>query len=94
MQAALKANDYNAFVTAWNAQEHKKPNATVPTQEQFNEMVARHKQHEAVMNAIEANDYEAYVEAIKPTKEEFAKIVEKHAEMKAKQASSTMKTTQ
>jgi uncharacterized short protein YbdD (DUF466 family) len=94
MQAALKANDYNAFVTAWNAQEHKKPNATVPTQEQFNEMVVRYKKHEAVMNAIEANDYDAYVEAVKPTKEEFAKIVEKHAAMKAKQSSSTTNITQ
>lgn len=88
MQAALKANDYNAFVTAWNAYEKKNPNATVPTQEQFNEMVTRYKKHEAVMAAIESNDYEAYVEAVKPTREEFAKIVEKHAEMKAKQASS------
>jgi hypothetical protein len=36
IDAAIKANDYNAFVTAWNA---NKP--TVPTQAEFAQMVAR-----------------------------------------------------
>ena len=44
MKAALEANDYDAFVKAWESNTNKPSDATVPTQEQFNKMVARSQQ--------------------------------------------------
>ena len=43
-KTALEANDYNAFVKAWESNTNKPSDATVPTQEQFNKMVARSEQ--------------------------------------------------
>ena len=43
VEAALKANDYNAFLTAWNADTKKPANATAPTQAQFTEMATRYQ---------------------------------------------------
>lgn len=78
MQAALAANDYNAFLKEWNADNHKPENATAPTQDQFTRMVEVYKKREAAQSAIEANDYDAYVKANTITKEEFADIVAQH----------------
>lgn len=78
VQAALAANDYNAFLKEWNADNHKPENATAPTQDQFTRMVEVYKKREAAQSAIEANDYDAYVKANTITKEEFADIVTQH----------------
>jgi hypothetical protein len=51
---AIEANDYNAFVEA-----------TKPTQEEFNQIVAQHNTHIAVQAAIKANDFAAFQTAIK-----------------------------
>lgn len=45
MQTAVKNNDYNAFVAAWNADTNKPSEATVPTQEQFTKMVEMEQKH-------------------------------------------------
>ena len=74
-QAALEANDYNAFVTARNANDKKPTDATVPTQEQFTKMVTRATQQKTVEAALQANDYDAYVKATTPTREEFEQKV-------------------
>lgn len=91
IKAAIKANDYNAFVTAFNNQLAK---ITTPTKEEFAKMVANYpkKQWEdkyaPLQSAIKANDYDAFVTAFKtlkpsnitetiiPTKEEFANLVD------------------
>ena len=78
IQDALEKNDYNAFVTAWNADTKKSSKAIVPTQEQFAKMVTHHTKQQARLKAIENNDYDAFVEATKPTQEEFNQIVAQH----------------
>lgn len=101
IQAAIKANDYEAFVKAFNEQLAK---ITTPTKEQFAKMVAKYSTKELddkyapIQAAIKANDYEAFVKAFKtlkssnatesviPTKEEFAKMVEMSAKYDAVQA--------
>lgn len=75
IKAAIDANDYNAFVTARKADTNKPSDATQPTQEQFNQLVAQSKKQAAVETALKANDYDAFVKATTPTKEEFAKQV-------------------
>lgn len=75
IQMAVKDGDYNAFVTAWNADTNKPSDATVPTQEQFNTMVAMEQKRVAVETAIANNDYDAFVKATTPTREEFDAIV-------------------
>lgn len=90
-EAALKANDYTAFVTAFNANTNKPTDATVPTQEQFNKMVEQYNKNAAREAAIEANDYSAYVAATTPTQEEFAEIVARHTSQKAMQTAITNK---
>ena len=89
VESALKANDYNAFVTAWNADTHKPSEATVPTQAQFTDMVAHYTKQQAKESAIEKNDYNAFVAATTPTPAEFAKIVAQHATRKAIDAAIT-----
>lgn len=86
IQTAIKNNDYNAFVTAWNADSNKPSDATVPTQEQFSKMVEMENKRAAVEAAIENNDYNAYVAATTPTKEEFNQIVSQHKSQAAVQA--------
>lgn len=75
IKAAIDANDYNAFVTARKADSNKPSDATQPTQEQFNQIVAQSKKQAAVEAALKANDYDAYVKATTPSKEEFTKQV-------------------
>ena len=41
VKAAIDANDYTAFVKARNADTNKPSDATVPTQDQFSQMVER-----------------------------------------------------
>jgi hypothetical protein len=89
IEAAIKANDYNAFVTAWNADTKKPANATLPTQAQFNDMVTHAAKQATIEAAIAANDYTAFVEATKPTQAEFAKIVAKYNTHKAIEAAIT-----
>ncbi len=83
MWKAIAANDYNAFVKAFNADTHKPSDATAPTQEQFNKMVTQYKKQKAIDAAIEANDYNAFVSATTVSKEEFATIVARHTAQKA-----------
>ncbi len=101
IQAAIKANDYDAFVKAFNEQLSK---ITTPTKEQFATMVEKHSTREVddkyapIQAAIKANDYNAFVVAFKtlkpsnitetliPTKEEFAKMVEMATKNDAVQA--------
>ncbi len=90
VQAALKANDYDAFIKALTAK--------LPTKEQFATIVAEQAKHQAVEDAVTANDYDAFVKAITamqanksnngktmptPTKEEFAKMVAMHTQQAA-----------
>lgn len=91
IEAAIKANDYNAFVTAFNADTKKPTDATVPTQDQFNDMVKQYTKHAAKEAAIDANDYNAYVAATTPTQDEFTKIVAEHAQRKAMETAITNK---
>ena len=72
IKAAIDANDYKAFTTARTADTNKPSDATLPTQAQFDKIVAQSKKHTAVEAALKANDYDAYVKATTPTKEEFA----------------------
>lgn len=83
MWKAIAANDYNAFVTAFNADTNKPSDAKVPTQDQFTKMVEQYKKHQAVTSAIESNDYNAFVSATTVSKEEFATIVARHTAQKA-----------
>ena len=91
LQAAIKANDYDAFVKAFNEQLAK---IITPTKEEFAKMVAKYPTKELddkyapLQAAIKANDYDAFVTAFKtlkpsnvtenviPSKEEFVKMVE------------------
>jgi hypothetical protein len=77
VEAAIVANDYNAFVEA------KKP-----TQAEFAKIVARYNTHKAIQAAITANDYNAFVtawnadankpaNATVPTQAQFTKMVNK-----------------
>jgi uncharacterized short protein YbdD (DUF466 family) len=91
IEAALKANDYNAFVTAFKANTNKPSDATVPTQEKFNDMVKQYAKHAAKEAAIEANDYNAFVAATTPTQAEFAEIVAQHKLQKAIETTITNK---
>ena len=91
IQGAIKANDYNAFVTARNADTHKPSDATVPTQVQFTAMVTHAKKEASIEAAIVANDYNAFVEASKPTQEEFTKMVSMYTSHKAIEAAITAK---
>lgn len=79
-QAAIDANDYDAFVKA-----------TTPTKDEFTQIVAQNAQHKAIKTAIDNKDYNAFVTALKadtnrpadakiPTQEEFTKMLEKRAE--------------
>ncbi len=70
-QAALTANDYNAFVTAIKGT----PMEGNVTQEQFAKMITREAKQKAKKAAIAANDYAAFVKASTPTQEEFNDIV-------------------
>ncbi len=94
IQAAIKNNDYDAFVIAFNEQLAK---ITTPTKEEFAKKVEEfakkmlNDKYAPIQAAIQANDYDAFVIAFKefkwannteiivPTKEEFAKKVEEFA---------------
>lgn len=59
------------------------------TQEQFNEMVSRKSEHQAIESAIEAGDYTAFKNAMIaqiPTEAEFQKMVAAHKERAQVQA--------
>ena len=60
--AALEAKDYDAFVTAWNADQAK---VTAPTQEDFTQQVEMQKIHDTMETAIANNDYTSFVSALK-----------------------------
>ncbi len=77
-KSAIDANDYNAFVTARNADTNKPSHATVPTQAQFTKMVEQSKKQTAVETALKNNDYDAFVKATTPSKEEFAQKVNEY----------------
>ena len=66
--AALEAKDYDAFVSARNADQSK---VTAPTQEDFAQQVAMQKIHDSMETAIANNDYASFVAALKslPTPE-------------------------
>ncbi len=89
--AAIATNDYDAFVTALNADTNKPTDAKTPTQEQFTKMVSEYNKHKTVEAAIDANDYNAYVTATTPTQAEFTEIVAKHTQQKAMQTAITNK---
>ena len=78
LQTAVQNNDYNAFVTARNADTDKPAKATVPTQDQFNKMVAQQQRRTAVETAIKNNDYNAFVTAVTPTHDEFTQRVKEY----------------
>lgn len=46
-------------------------------------MVAQYAKHQARQAAIDANDYDAFVKATTPTKDEFTQIVAKNTQHKA-----------
>lgn len=92
IQAALAANDYDAFVTAWNSIEHKRADVTLPTKEEFADRVAQYASRESIQTAIANNDYNAFVtawnahtnkpsHATLPTQTQFAQIVAQHQAM-------------
>ena len=49
-------------------------------------MVAMYQKHQTIQAAIENNDYDAYAEATKPTREEFDRIVSHHKTQQAIEA--------
>jgi hypothetical protein len=61
VRAAIDAKDYPAFVKAWNLSQ-----ATVlaPTKEAFAMQVVKYTLHQALEDAIVANNYEAYKKAV------------------------------
>lgn len=83
MHDAIANGDYNAFVTAWNADENKSEEAKVPAEEMFNQMVAAEKKSIAIETALETNDYDGYVKATTPTRDEFTRMSEMHNQQKA-----------
>lgn len=83
MQEAITNGDYNAFVTAWNADTNKPAEATVPTEEMFDQMVEAEKKRVAIDTALETNDYDGYVKATTPTRDEFTKMSEMHIQHRA-----------
>jgi len=101
IQAAIKANDYDAFVKAFNAESDK---ITTPNQDEFAKIVTRFKEKPVdsksapLQAAIKANDYDAFVTAFKtlkpsnvtenviPSKEEFVKLVDMAKKHEAVQA--------
>jgi hypothetical protein len=98
LQTAIKANDYTAFVKAFEANKPTLSNGTssmavipTPTQSEFSQLITMHNNHEAMKNALLANDYTAFVKAFEankptvPTQEEFTKMVEMHKNMKTAQ---------
>jgi len=86
LKAAIDANDYTAFIAARKADTNKPSDATQPTQEQFNQIVAHYKTRTAIDAAITAKDYNAFIIALKsntnrpsdariPTQDEFTKMI-------------------
>jgi len=87
---AITAGNYEAFKTALGNMP-KPSNATgsnvtlpsIPTQDEFNKIVAQKKAHETMKNAIESNDYNAFLTAWNtskpavPSQDEFTKMTEK-----------------
>lgn len=82
-QAAIAANDYDAFVKA-----------ITPTREEFATIVATHANRQAIQAALTNNDYNAFVSAWEanpnksanmtlPTQEQFAQIVARHKQRTA-----------
>ena len=85
-KAALEANDYDAFVKAWESNTNKPTDVTAPTQEQFTKMVEGYKKQVVVEQALKDNNYDAYVQATTPTKEEFAQRVSEYTTRTAMKA--------
>ena len=85
-KAALEANDYNAFLKAWESNTNKPTDVTAPTQEQFTKMVEGYKKQVVVEQALKDNNYDAYVQATTPTKEEFAQRVSEYTTRTAMKA--------
>jgi hypothetical protein len=97
IQTAVKANDYEAFVKAFVAEQAK---IMTPTKEQFTKMVEKHKEpkidekYNAIQIAIKNNDYQSFITAFKtisekvtvPTEIEFAKMVEQSTKHNAIQS--------
>lgn len=59
---AFESKDYDAFVTAWNADQAK---VTPPTTEEFAKMVERQKIHDQIELSIANSDYTSFVAAMK-----------------------------
>lgn len=87
---AISAGNYEAFKTALtnlpkpaNASGSTAQTPNIPTQDEFNKMVAQKKAREAMKTAIESNDYNAFLAAWNankpsvPTKDEFIKMTER-----------------
>ena len=51
--------------------------------EMFNQMVAAEKKSIAIETALETNDYDGYVKATTPTRDEFTRMSEMHNQQKA-----------
>ena len=87
VQAAIEADDYNAFVDA--VSEIDADAADRVTEEMFDSMVERFEAKEDVDAAIESEDYDAWVEAVSElphgdkmvdvvSEDEFSVLVEMH----------------
>lgn len=92
IREAVMAGDYNAFVKAWSETEHKRQNATLPTQDQFNQMAMQAKQRQSIQTAIANKDYNAFVKAWNetehkradaslPTQDQFNQIAAKYKQI-------------
>jgi hypothetical protein len=57
IKAAIKANDYTAFVKAWNEVQ---ASLTVPTKAEFEAKAKMFLSHQAIETAVLANNYDAY----------------------------------
>lgn len=90
IEDAITAGNYEAFKTAItnlpkpsNASGSTAQTPTIPTQDEFNKMVAQKKARESMKTAIENNDYNAFLAAWNankptvPTKDEFTKMTER-----------------
>lgn len=86
IKAAVDANDYNAFLTARNADTNKPDDKTAPTQDQFTKMVERATKQKTIDTALQNNDYSAFVAATTPSQEEFTEKVNEYKTRTATQS--------
>lgn len=88
VESAISNGNYSAFVTALQnlpkfGSADVQKELSVPTQDEFNEMIAKKKNHESMQAAVKSNDYNAYLAARNaskptvPTQDQFTLMVEK-----------------